>query len=166
MYRSSTLHSRSAVAVIAGSIALSIGFLGGLLGGCRQDPTSDIRLAISGDCPEAQLQAVTDLSVNVYGIGDGGELCILGKRCISGFSLTSVEQIADILSQETQPLVDVELEEPTFIEIIGHRQNCLSSTDHEMCGRGDLAGVENGSNELAISLTCGNCDNTERLFCP
>ncbi|MCG8422293.1 MAG: hypothetical protein MJE77_30595 [Proteobacteria bacterium] len=132
--------------------------------GCRGAASSNVQLAIDGSCTPEQLGEVIHLSVNVYGIGDKGDLCILGKRCIPGVELSSVQDITPLLRGQKQPLLDVELEPAAWIEVIGHSTSCLQYDDHAMCGMGDLAAVQD--NQLAVSLACGNCGQIERPFCP
>lgn len=134
--------------------------------GCQRNNDSNVVLAINSTCSTAELAEVTQLSVNVYGIDPVSQsLCVLGKRCIPRVDMPmTTDAIASALSDQKQPLVDVELAQAGWIEVVGHQQSCLAFDDHVMCGLGDLQAVDN--NELAISLTCGLCDSVERPFCP
>lgn len=134
--------------------------------GCRGPATDDIQLVFRGECEQAELELITDLSVNVYGFIPGGEQCVLGKRCIPRVpKLTSVADIEAILRDEQQPLLDVERSDAALIEVIGHARSCLSNDDYVMCGKGDLQAASMRG-DLSITMGCGNCSADATEFCP
>ena len=146
-------------------VAIALVAIAGSMLGCAGPATDDIQLLFQGSCEPAELEAITDLSVNVYGFIPGGDECVLGKRCIPRVELTSVADIEVILRDEQQPLLDVERSEAAVIEVIGHGRSCLSSDDHVMCGRGDLQAAS-VLGDLTIRMGCGDCGVVPMGFCP
>lgn len=135
-----------------------------LAAGCGSGD-ANITLAISGDCTDADLTAITSLSIDVYGGSDGTtELCSLGKRCVFNVQAQSISDITRALGNLNQPLIDVEKEGAGWIAISGHTSSCFGSDDRVLCGIADLADTQNGV--LAMELSCTQCQPEDPDFCP
>jgi hypothetical protein len=146
----------AAAAVIAG------------LAGCSA-PEHRIELAMepASDgpvCTATELGEVRVISVELLGIADG-KPCSLGKRCVFDVGTpTGLDDVAALLAESNQPLVDVADDDAHTVAVIGHRESCWGTDDHAMCGYAALADVQDGA--LAVPVSCGDCPDDEILFCP
>lgn len=139
-----------------------------VLGGCSA-PEHRVELAIelSSDgpaCTATELDAVRVISVELLGIADG-QPCSLGKRCVFDVgTLDNVDDLAALLAEANQPLVDVADDDAHTVAILGHAESCWGTDDHVMCGYADLAEVQDGV--LAVPMSCTACPDDDIVFCP
>lgn len=136
--------------------------------GCSA-PEHRIALAMEPDssdpvCTATELGEVRVISVELLGIANG-QPCSLGKRCVFDVgTLASLDDVAALLAEANQPLVDVADDDAHTVAVIGHRESCWGIDDHAMCGYADLADVQDGV--LAVPVSCTACPDDEILFCP
>ena len=155
--------ARAATAVAA----LIVGLAAGLAGCSAPEHRIELAMEPATDgpaCTSTELGEVRVISVELLGIANG-KPCSLGKRCVFDVgTLATLDDVAALLAESNQPLVDVADDDAHTVAVIGHRESCWDTGDHAMCGYAALADVEDGV--LAVPVSCGDCPNDEILFCP
>jgi hypothetical protein len=163
------LWAAASVAVSAWAAAsvsiLALGLALGLAGCSAPEHRVELAIELATDGPACTaLGEVRVISVELLGIADG-QPCSLGKRCVFDVgTLEDVDDVAALLAEANQPLVDVADDDAHTVAVIGHRESCWGTDDHAMCGYADLAEVQDGV--LAVPVSCTACPDDEIRFCP
>lgn len=151
-------------------VPLALGVaLGGSAPACDAEPL-EVHLDLRGeDCTAEDLAPVRVVSVEIYGSAGGEDLCTLARRCVfADAAPTSIEDIAALLHDVNQPLVDAELEGAAYLHVVG-RATCWDQPDPvtgvlptpPACGANDLAEVDGDA--LAVTMSCNSACAAEQV---
>lgn len=124
----------------------------------------EVHLELRGECDAAALAEVEVVTVEIYGNDATQNLCTLGRECIFvDAAPTSVDDLADVLSDANQPLVDAELAGAQYIHVVG-RGSCFDLPDPvtdllpvpPACGANNID--EADGDTLALTMQCDPAD--------
>lgn len=139
--------------------------------GCDPD-TAVLEIDLREDgCTADDWSTVRVLSVEVYGTDDAGDRCALARRCVFDVDLPSAAQdVADIdaaLRAANQPLVDLDRDGASIVQITAHTDGCWSDLGLDgrptACGANELAEADDG--RLGVVMRCGSCSAEEVPLC-
>jgi hypothetical protein len=126
--------------------------------------TLEVHLELGGECDATALAGVQVVSVEVYGSDATQNLCTIGRECVfTDVPLASVEDLADVLSDTNQPLVDVDLGGAQYIHVVG-RGSCFDLPDPvtdllpvpPACGANNIDALDGDT--LELTMQCDPAD--------
>lgn len=124
----------------------------------------EVHLELQGECDATALATVEVVTVEIYGNDATQNLCTLGRECIFvDTPPTSVDDVADVLSDASQPLVDADLEGAQYIHVVA-RGSCFELPDPvtgllpvpPACGANNIDEVDGDT--LALTMQCDAAD--------
>jgi len=159
----------TAFAILAGVHRLHLAWLACIA--CEASAL-EVHLELRGDCDATALADVRVVTVEVYGNDATQNLCTLGRECVfADEPPASVDELADLLRDASQPLVDAELQGAQYVHVVG-RGSCFDLADPitglvpvpPACGANNLAEVDGDT--LVVPMQCDDpCPAQEIPLC-